>query len=220
MSDGFVVASWGLYWLMASMSPVSATTVVWRFRDSSRFIGHLGRAHRKARAALFSGSNETLLVSVSGIPLASIGSVLACSLRQTQLLLGRLDNPIGSKAELRLQFLERGGCAERVHADHMPRAADVAFPTEHRGLLDRHTGFHPCRQHFLPILGVLATMVLEHFPGWHAHDAGLHSLGAQSFVRCQAKRNLASGREQQHVGPPIGGVCEHVRAARDTLGRG
>src|SRR5689334_718606 len=38
MSDGLVVASCGLCSEMASKSPVSATTVVYRFNDSRRFI--------------------------------------------------------------------------------------------------------------------------------------------------------------------------------------
>src|SRR4030095_10265580 len=76
MSDGLVVASWGLCWLMVAMSPVSATTVVWRFRDSRRFIGGLScywvvcmvRVGRKRFGwAVWSGADESDLAVISSV---------------------------------------------------------------------------------------------------------------------------------------------------------
>src|SRR5678816_347386 len=111
MSDGLVVASWGLCWLMAAMSPVSATTVVWRFRDSRRFI---------------EGLSAYWVVWMRRV--AVMGFFLSQLPNQVHLFLGGFNDALGGKTKLGLQFLQRCGGAEGVHANYAPGATYVSFP--------------------------------------------------------------------------------------------
>ena len=55
------------------------------------------------------------------------------------------------EAEFLLEFLERGGGAKGLHADDTACGADIAFPAEGRGLLDRDARRHLRRQHGVAI---------------------------------------------------------------------
>ena len=71
----------------------------------------------------------------------------------------------------------------------------------------------------LAILGMLAAVALEQLPRRHAHDAGCDPLGLEPPMRLDAQRHFAAGREQQHVGPPVGCIQQHVGAALQPVGR-
>src|SRR4029434_3287733 len=55
-------------------------------------------------------------------------------------------------------------------------------------------------EHVLGILRMLETVVLEDLPRGHADHAGLDTLGLELFIRLDAQRDLAAGRQQQNLG--------------------
>src|SRR6266496_764321 len=59
-----------------------------------------------------------------------------------ELRLCGLDDLVGREAEFRLQLFERCRGAEGAHRDDRAGQADVTFPTEGRGLLDRDAMDH------------------------------------------------------------------------------
>src|SRR5262245_3990165 len=68
---------------------------------------------------------------------------------------GSHDDLLRLEAELALQFLERGGLAEGLHADDAAMVADIALPAQRRCLLDGKTQLHGRRQAGLAIRGRL-----------------------------------------------------------------
>src|SRR5439155_2539134 len=96
----------------------------------------------------------------------------------------RGDDLVGREPELRLQFLERRRCAERVHRDLRALAPDVALPAERRGLLDRDARGDVRRQHARAVRIVLG---LEQLPRRHADDARPHAARDELLVRRYAQ---------------------------------
>ena len=56
-------------------------------------------------------------------------------------------------------------------------------------------------------------MLLEQFPGGHAHHAGVRAITLHLLVGCNAERDLAPTGQQQHIGSSTG-IGEHVGALR------
>src|SRR5262249_62238142 len=60
-------------------------------------------------------------------------------------------DPLRLESEFALQFLERSGGAEGFHPDNFAGRADIAFPTEHRALLDGDPRGHLRRQYAIAV---------------------------------------------------------------------
>src|SRR5690348_8476907 len=95
-------------------------------------------------------------------------------------LLGGGDDVFGSEAELLEDILQRGGCAERPHADGFTLEADVVLPAEGGGHFHRNARRDCRRQNTLVVGGVLA---VEQFPARHADYASLDAFSGELFLR-------------------------------------
>src|SRR5215831_16802638 len=86
------------------------------------------------------------------------------------------------------QLLERGRRAKCLHADDAARPADVAFPTEGRGLLDGDARGDVGRQHAVLIR---LRLMLENIPGRHGDHARADALREQLLVGVDTETDLA-----------------------------
>ena len=136
------------------------------------------------------------------------------------LLFGCRNDGLGGKAEFALQFLERRRRPKGLHANGAAGAPDIARPAQRGGLFHRDARGHRRWQHVLAILRMLATVVLEDLPRGHADHAGLDALGLELFIRLEAQRDLAAGRQQQHLGGAVLRLGQDIRATLDALRRG
>ena len=78
-----------------------------------------------------------------------------------------------------------------------PPKPDVAIPAQRRGLLDRDPGAERRWQHLVAVGGVLA---IEDLPAGEADDPRADPFAAQLLVGIERQRDLAAGRDQDHLG--------------------
>src|ERR1022692_4350802 len=87
----------------------------------------------------------------------------------TQHLFGGGHKAFRFEAVLALQFLERGGRAESLHAENAAVYARVAFPAKRGRLLDGDARRDSGREY---ALAVLVALLLENVPRRHGDHAG------------------------------------------------
>src|SRR5262249_55166880 len=114
---------------------------------------------------------------------------VSCEVSNGELVECGRDDGVRREAELRLQLLERGGCAEGAHADDRALTADVALPAERRRLLDRDARGHRGRQHRFAVLLGLA---LEQRPRRHRHDTGAYALRVEALIGLNREVDLGT----------------------------
>src|ERR1043166_2677267 len=102
--------------------------------------------------------------------------------------LGRRHHLVWFEAKLSLQFLKRCRRAKSFHADHAPRPADIALPSESRCLLHRDARGHLRRQNFILIL---LCLMLEYVPRRHRYHARSDSFGNKLLVGFYSKTDFA-----------------------------
>src|SRR5258708_661130 len=100
-----------------------------------------------------------------------------------------------------------------MHADHPPFRTNVPFPAERRGHLDRYPGGHLGGEHAFFVSRVL---LLEDLPRWHADDACLDAFRLKLFVSIHAKRNLASGADENHISSTTRSIGQNVGSFRHS----
>src|SRR5258708_39692687 len=120
------------------------------------------------------------------------------------------------EAELLMELFEGGRRPERLHADDAARVADVALPSQRRGLLDSDAGFDPRRQNALP---VFARLVLEDVPRWHRDHARANPLRDEPLMDLNDETDFTPRGDKDHLGISVWSVGEHVGAARHARGR-
>src|SRR5262245_40815396 len=128
------------------------------------------------------------------------------------------DNVVWGEAELLLQFLEGGGRPECLHANTATAAADISVPAEGRPLFHRDARGDRLRQHQLTVIRVIATVVLEHLPRWHAHHTSSDPLPLEHLVGFYAKRNFAPGRQEQHLSAAVSSIRQNIGATPQAVG--
>src|SRR5580698_1487634 len=127
-----------------------------------------------------------------------------------QLFFGGGGYSVRGEAEFLLQFFERSRRAEGMHAD---TAASIAVPAKYRRLLHRNPCLHARRKHRVLIL---VGLLLEQLPGRHTDDARFYPFLSKFFVSIHAKRNLAAGADQNHVGFSFRRVGQHISTVGDA----
>ena len=91
----------------------------------------------------------------------------------------------------------------------VPGGADVIGPAEGRGLFHRDPRRDLRRQH---AVAILLRLIVEQFPRRHAHHARLDALRLELFVRFDAQRHFAAGRQQEHVRLAVRRVGQDIGA--------
>src|SRR5215470_16817292 len=114
-----------------------------------------------------------------------------------QYLLGRRHDTLRLEAELLLKRLQRRRGPERLHADDVASASDVALPPERGGLFDGDPRLHGGREHAVTIL---LRLVVEDLPGRHRDDARADTLGEQLTVRLDRQTELAARGDEDQLG--------------------
>src|SRR4029078_231954 len=89
-------------------------------------------------------------------------------------------------------------------------AACIAFPTESGCLFDGDARRYRRRK---DAVAILLTLTLEHLPRRHADSTRLDPFRLQLFMSRNAERDFAAGRHQQHSGPVVRDVGEHISAS-------
>src|SRR5258708_16911521 len=172
-----------------------------------------------ATTALSAGDRFLALLSCSCLPTILVPTSISTPLRPrrrpgslaSEQLLGGRDDPLGLKAELTLQLLERRRGAKRLHPDDLASGTDIAVPPQHRSLLDSDARLHLGRKHALPI-GLW--LMLENIPGRHGDDTGMDPLGRQRFMRVDDQGDLAARGNEDDLGRTARGVRHDIGAAR------
>src|SRR5262249_59012292 len=116
-------------------------------------------------SVLSTSNRKTIVLSIASQPTFARPSVLLPFAEQ---LLRDLGDALGLEPVFSQQLLERGRRAKRLHADNAARPADIAFPTERRGLLHGDTRGDVGRQHAVL---VRLRLILENIPGGHRDHA-------------------------------------------------
>src|SRR5215510_15973731 len=128
------------------------------------------------------------------------GSCCLLRLRRSlpaQYLLGRRHDARRLEAELLLKRLQRGRGPERLHADDVATASDVALPSERGGLFDGDPRLHGGRQNAIT---VLLSLVVEDLPRRHRDDTRADTLGEQLTVGLHGQTELAARGDEDQLG--------------------
>ncbi len=133
-----------------------------------------------------------------------------------ELLPGCRDDVFRKKAELFLQFFQRRRCPERLHADASAVAAYIPRPAESRRLFHRDARRDRIRQDLLAILRMIAAVMLEDLPRWHAHYPSLDPLGLEA---AHTPRHTARPRCRWRATGHRGGRSRHPRAHTRRVAR-
>src|SRR5260221_11561551 len=114
----------------------------------------------------------------------------ALSLSMFQPRQRRLDDLLGSDAEMAVKLFRRRRGSEPGHADHRPGLADIMRPAEGAGGLDRDAW------HAAEDTGAIGGILLvEQLPARHRDNGGGDAFGLEGLARRQREGNLRAGGE-------------------------
>src|SRR6516162_8315404 len=136
-------------------------------------------------SVLSTSNRNTTVLSIASQPAFARPSILLPFAEQ---LFDDLGDALRLEPVFSQQLLERCRRAECLHADDAARPADVAFPTEGRGLLHGDARVDVGRQHAVL---VRLRLMLENVPGRHRNHARPDALGEEFLVGLYAQVDLA-----------------------------
>ena len=104
-----------------------------------------------------------------------------------------------------------------MHSDTDAARTDISVPTNHRTHFHGNTLGNSRRQYMVAIVMVL---LLEQFPGRHAHHSRRNEIFFQFLMCLDAERDFAPGTDQDDIRRLAIAIGKNVRTTLHAIGRG